>query len=303
MTDRTAMRPGVVIGSAEATRPVLRLAVHQFAPGLGRIEENARRIADAATASGADLVLTPELSLTGYNVGDDAAELGLRLDAGAPLPAPLRGVPDVVVGLVDLGSDGVPYNAAVHVKSGAVHFRHRKLYLPTYGMFDEGRFFGRGDRLDVYDLGGGWRAGILVCEDFWHPALAYLAAIQGIHLLLVQAAGPGRGAWAGGTDGGRFRSNDAWARIARTTAHLYGIYIALANRVGAEGGVVFGGESLIVAPTGDVLARAPSDAEAVIEAELSLDELARARRPFAHARDEDPHLVHRLLTRILEDRS
>ena len=66
--------------------------------------------------------------------------------------------------------------------------------------------------------------------------------------------------------------------------------------------MVFGGDSLIVAPTGDVLARAPSKGEVVIQAELSLAEVARARRPFAHTRDEDPRLVHSMLTEILEGR-
>lgn len=282
----------------------LRLAVYQFAPELRKPAANARRIAEAARRSGAELVLTPELSLTGYDLGDDVADVAVRLDQGGPgvLPRELAGGPDVVVGVVERGADGVAYNAAVHVRAGVVRFRHRKLYLPTYGMFDEGRFFGRGDRVDAFDLGGGWRAGILVCEDFWHPSLAYLLAARGIRLLLVQAAAPGRGAWSGGESGGRFASNDAWTRIARTTAQLYGIYVALANRTGAEGGVVFGGESLIVGPSGDVLARAPSDAEAVIEAELALGEVERARRPYAHARDEDPHLLARELARLLEER-
>ncbi|HEX6940166.1 MAG TPA: nitrilase-related carbon-nitrogen hydrolase [Longimicrobiales bacterium] len=282
--------------------PNFRLAVHQFAPELRAVEANAARIAAAAARSGADLVLTPELSLTGYDVGDDAAALAVALDDGAAPAAALGAGPDLVVGLIDRGAGGVPYNAAVHLRGGAVWFRHRKRYLPTYGMFDEGRFFGHGDTVAAYDLGGGWRAGLLVCEDFWHPALVYLLAVQGIQLLLVQAAAPGRGAWSGGAEGGRFASSDAWVRIARTTAQLYGIYVALANRVGAEGGVVFAGDSLIVGPTGEVLARAPSDAETVIEAELSLDEVARARRPYAHARDEDPHFVRRELTRILEAR-
>src|SRR5690606_4340468 len=112
------------------TGSTLRLAVYQFAPELGRVEENARRISDAAASSGADLVLTPELSLTGYDVGDDAVALGVGLDAGGALPTALRGSPDVVGGLVDLGLDGVPYNAAVHVRDGAPLFRHRKVYLP-----------------------------------------------------------------------------------------------------------------------------------------------------------------------------
>lgn len=283
-----------------------RLGIHQFAPELCAPEANARKMATAAAESDAALVLTPELSLTGYNLGDDAATLAVPLtdrpDALQPIAELGEDAPDLIVGMVERGTDGVPYNAAVHLREGRIYFRHRKVYLPTYGMFDEGRFFGRGDRVDDFELDGGWRAGILVCEDFWHPSLIYLLATRGIHLLLVQAAGPGRGTWTGGAHGGRFATNDSWERIARTAAQLYGIYVALANRVGVEGGVVFGGESLIVDPTGEVVARGPSDAEAMVTADISLDRVMQARRPGAHIRDEDPHFVVRELNRMLEER-
>jgi len=275
------------------------LGIFQSAPRLRDVGANAAEIARTAARAGADLLLTPELSLTGYDLGDDAPAVALPLDADAPLLPELEGAPPVVVGLVERGEGGVVYNVAAHLRDGRVFHRHRKVYLPTYGMFDEGRFFGRGGRVDAYSPFPGWRAGLLVCEDFWHPGLIYLLAAQGIHLLLVQAAGPGRGVWAGGESGGPFASADAWERIARTTAQLYGIYVALANRAGVEGGVTFAGESLIVAPTGDVLARAPAVDEALISAELSLDEVERARRPYFHGRDEDPHLLLRELSRVV----
>lgn len=279
-----------------------RLGVFQFAPTLREPGTNVRRIAEAASAAGAGVILTPELSLTGYDVGDDASALAVpEIRHGQPLLPELGRGADVVVGLIERGRGGTPYNAAVHLREGIVHFRHRKLYLPTYGMFDEARFFGRGERVDAYEPGGGWRVGLLVCEDFWHPGLSYLLAARGIQLLLVLAAAPGRGVWSGAETGGRFASTDVWERIARTTAQLYGIYVALANRVGSEGGVTFAGGSLIVAPTGEVVARAPQEGEAVITAELSLKEIERARRPYAHARDEDPHLMLRELERLLDD--
>lgn len=283
----------------------MRLAIHQSAPVLRGMESNVRRIAEAAADAAADLFLTPELSLTGYDLGDDAALLAVPVHPGAALPAfaaPLAAAGSVVVGLPERGDDGVVYNAGVLVRGGEVAFRHRKRYLPTYGMFDEMRFFGRGAALETVELDGGWRAGLLVCEDFWHPALSYLLTVRGIDLLLVQAAAPGRGAWEGGEDGGTFASVPVWERIARTTAQCYGIYVALANRVGVEGGVTFAGGSLIVGPGGDVLARAPELEEAVIAAELSRGELARGRRPFAHARDEDAAWTLAELGRALEAR-
>jgi NAD+ synthase (glutamine-hydrolysing) len=279
------------------------LSICQLAAEPGAPAANAGAIAAAAgraAADGAALVLTSELSLTGYDVGDDAAFLARPLAPGDPAPAPLRDVPaELVVGLIERGADGVPYNVAAHYRDGALLFRHRKIYLPTYGMFDEGRFFGRGRRVRAYDAGGGWRVGLLVCEDFWHPALPYLLALQGCHLLMVQAAAPGRGVGEA-AGGGRFASAEVWERIARTTAQLYGIYVALANRAGAEGAVAFAGGSLIVGPDGGVLARGTDEGEDTISARLSLAELRRARRPYAHARDEDPLLLLRELGRALE---
>lgn len=278
----------------------LRLALHQLAPTLRNPSQNAERIADAARAADADLMLTPELSLTGYDVGDDVHRLATPLEHGAAVPFPaLRDLPPVVVGAIERGVDAVPRNAAMAVVDGRIEFIHRKIYLPTYGMFDEMRFFGRGDRIQTWQLGD-WRIGLLVCEDFWHPGLIYLLAAHGVHLLLVSAAAPGRGAWDGGS-AARFASTDVWARIAASTASAYGIYVGLCNRVGVEGGVTFGGGSLIVAPDASVLARA-GDEEATIEASLDLGELGRARQPFAHARDEDLRFMRAELDRLIEAR-
>ncbi len=284
----------------------MRLAILQNAPVLGDLRANAARIAAsarAARADGVDLLLTPELSLTGYDLGDEAALLAAPVRPGEPADfAPeLAEAGDVVVGLPELGGDGVVYNTAAHLASGRVLFRHRKRYLPTYGMFDELRWFGCGRRIDAYDWRGGWRIGLLVCEDFWHPALAYLLAVQGINLLLVAAAPPGRGVLiAPHAEGdGLFASAAVWERMARTTAQLYGIYVAMAIRAGVEGGATFAGGSLIVGPGGDVLARAPEAEEALIAADVSLAELARSRRPYAHARDEDPAWTLAELTRAL----
>lgn len=280
-----------------------RLAIQQFAPRLRDSAGNARTIAEAAATARADLLLTPELSLTGYDLGDDAAQLAVVASDGAAadFAGPAAAAPDVVIGFPELGPGGVLYNAAAHLRSGRVLHRHRKIYLPTYGMFDEMRFFGRGRRVDAYDVGGGWRVGLLVCEDLWHPALTYLLAMRGIDLLLVPAAAPGRGVWQGGEDGDRFGSVPVWERIVRTTAQLYGIYVALANRVGVEGGVSFAGGSLIVGPDGAVLARAPEGEEAIIAADLDRVEVTRCRRPYAHLRDEDPALTLEELRRLISE--
>ena len=285
----------------DTLREPLTLAVAQLDARPGELAANAAAVAGAARAAAADVLLTPELSLTGYDVRDAAAPLARRLGEGQPLPSPFESLRDVpgtlVAGLIERGDDEVPYNVAAVLEDGILRHRHRKLYLPTYGMFDEARYFGRGHRLEPVRLPRGWRAGVLICEDFWHPGLAYVLAAAGADVLLVLAAGPGRGVWDGG-EHGDFASADAWERIARATAQLYGIYLALANRCGVEGGVTFAGGSLVVGPSGEVLARAGSARPETLHATLDPDVLAGARRPGFHGRDDDPALVARELGRL-----
>jgi predicted amidohydrolase len=278
--------------------PALLLGVAQTAPRLRDVPANVRRIGDLARSTAADLLLTPELSLTGYDVGDSVHRLAVDAVPGQVPGVELPDLPgEVVFGLVEATAGG-PRNAAVAVREGRVTFVHRKIHLPTYGMFDEGRWFGRGSRLDVWQPLPGWTCGLLICEDFWHPGLAYVLASRGIDVLLVQAAAPGRGVWQGGPHGA-FASAAAWERIAQTTAQLYGVFVALCNRVGVEGGVTFAGGSIIVAPDGTVLTRADDESEQVITAELTHGALRRARQPYSHARDDDPRLVLRELRRAL----
>ena len=274
----------------DPTSEALRLALLQTAPALRAEEANARRIAALLEHGPADLAITPELSLTGYDLRDAAA-----IHARSEWPE-LKFACATLIGGVESANGGVAYNTALLATAQTTRVVHRKLYLPTYGMFDEGRYFGRGDRVEPFEVNG-WRIGVLICEDFWHPGLTYLLAMQGVHALVVMAAAPGRGAISGGEEGAFFASSDSWERIARTTAQLYGIYVVVCNRVGVEGGVTFAGESLIVGPDAGVLARAGVE-EQRIDAELTKADLLRARRPYAHLRDDDARLIASELERI-----
>lgn len=289
----------------------LRLGVLQFASILRDPSSNRRRISEWNGHAESDLLLTPELSLTGYALGDDARSYAVPAERGQPLTLDGEGgdsnaddhavgasARDRVVGFVERGRSGLPYNAAAVLRAGRVQFVQRKIYLPTYGMFDEGRYFANGKELGTFETDGGWRVGILICEDFWHPSLAYLQATAGVDLLLVMAAAPGRGLWNGGEEGGRYESWDSWRRIGRVTAELYGMYVAVANRVGVEGGVTFAGGSLIADPGGRIIAEAGSDGEELLEVELDPQEIARSRGRGGHFRDDDPHFTLRELRRI-----
>lgn len=282
-------------------QPTLRVQLHQSSPALADVQANRSSLEAAATASTADVVVFPELALTGYALGHRARELGVELGGGSPLTLPEQG-PVALYGLVERGGDHLTYNAAVAQLGGTVLASHRKIYLPTYGTFDEGRVFAPGRRtVRPFKLAEGWRAGLLVCEDFWHPALAYLLALQAADVLVVLAAAPGRGI-PGPGDGERFASAESWEVLARSTALLHGVYVVLCNRVGVEDGVTFAGGSLVVDPRGEVVARAPQGEAATLDVTLERDAVARARQPFAHLRDEDPAVTLHTLERIVRER-
>jgi predicted amidohydrolase len=278
----------------------LKLRVEQTAPVLGDPEANRAALEATARGADADLLLFAELTLTGYSLGHRARELGLELHGSPPLSLPSQG-PTVVFGLVERGEDHLTYNSAVAARGDAILAVHRKVYLPTYGTYDEGRTFARGRRpLRVFEAARGWRTGILVCEDFWHPALAYLHALQGADLLLVLAAAPGRG--LGDGHGALFSSWESWELIARTTALIHGMYVAVCNRVGVEDGVTFAGGSLVVDPCGAVVARAPLGVPARLDVVLERERVARARHPFSHLRDDDAAVTLATLERIVGER-
>lgn len=278
----------------------LRVVVEQTAPRFADPRANAAAMMEAVNRAEADVVVFPELALTGYALGHRARELGVGLD-GAP-PLPLDDGPVAVYGLVERGDDHLTYNSAVAQRGRTLLTAHRKVYLPTYGTYEEGRIFAPGRRtVRTFPLAPGWKAGLLVCEDFWHPALAYLLALQGMDVLLVLAAGPGRDL-APGDDEPAFRSMESWELIARTTAMLHGVWVVLCNRAGVEDGVTFAGGSLVVDPSGSVTARAPHARPARLDAVLSLEAVARARQPFSHLRDDDAAVTLQTLERIVRER-
>ncbi|NJD19638.1 MAG: carbon-nitrogen hydrolase [Gemmatimonadetes bacterium] len=283
--------------------PSLRVRLEQMAPALADPAANRKTIEKAVRHAGvdADVVLFPELALTGYTLGQRARELGVALNGPPPVHLPAAG-PVAVLGLVERGEDHLTYNSAVAVRGDALLAVHRKIYLPTYGTYDEGRIFARGRRsVRTFQVAPGWQAGLLVCEDFWHPALAYLVALQGADVLLVMSAGAGRGLAEPGS-GTVFTSWESWELIARTTAMLHAMYVVLCNRVGVEEGITFAGGSLVVDPTGSVVARAPQLQPARLDVVLERESVARARHPFAHLRDEDPAVTLQTLERIVRER-
>ncbi len=274
------------------------VALAQCAPALGAFDRNVEMHRDwvgRARDAGAALVVFPELALTGYYLKDLAGDLAVPAD-GAALE-PIRALSsdlDVCTGFVERAPDSRLYIAQGYFAGGALLHVHRKAYLPTYGIFDDGRYFAAGDRFEAFD-GALGRMGIAVCEDFWHVSAPYLLATAGAIALLCPSSSPGRGV----AEGGDLGTAESCHLMDRFYAQYLTAFVVFANRVGHEDGIGFWGGSEIVAPDGSVLARGPEFEEALVVADCdpALAHRERMRNPLL--RDEREALVLQHLARRL----
>ncbi len=276
----------------------------QIGPRLGNLEANRELLeaqVRAAEEQGADLLVFPELSLTGYFLKDMVPEVAFaRGDAAMREIAGLSKKVSLVVGFVEESSRHGFFNAAAYFEGGELLHVHRKVYLPTYGLFDENRYVGRGDGVRAFDTRFG-RAAILICEDAWHPSLAGVASLDGADLLIVPSASPARGVGKGNGEGG-LAIQRVWQALARTYAAAYNQHVIFSNRVGYEDGINFWGGSEILCPSGESLARAGREEPEMLLAQLDTANVRRARIASPTLRDEDLHLTLRELDRIRRTR-
>ncbi len=278
----------------------LNLALAQINTKLGNVPANLEKhltLAKQARQDGMDLLVFPELSLTGYVLQDLAPAVSCRPEADDPVFRQLlkasRDI-DLVVGFVDEDSRHRFYIASAYLSRGEVVHVHHKVYLPTYGLFDEGRFFAPGDSVRAFDTRFG-RFGMLICEDFWHASPPYILWQDGADVLLLSSAAPGRG-----LNGESKLETSIWVEhINRAYASLFTIFVAHANRSGFEDGLNFYGGSTVFDPNGKLVAQAPYFEEALTKTEIDLNQLHRTRARLPLLRDERPDLVQRELGRIL----
>jgi len=264
----------------------MRVGLAQIAPRLGDVDANIEKhlqYVDRAVAEGCDVVLFPELSLTGYFLEDLVYEVaidpwGSKLN---PLLERSRDI-SIVIGFVEQTPDHSFKIAAAYAEEGRIIHIHRKVYLVTYGLFDEGRFLGAGDVIRAFDSSLG-RQAVLICEDLWHPTAAAIAALDGADVIHGIACSPGRGVAAGGRQLG---SVTTWEHINRMYAQMLVCYRTYCNRVGYEDGVNFSGGSEVIGPDGDVVAKAGGVEEELVVADLTASELRRARIKMPLRRDE-----------------
>jgi len=264
---------------------MLRLAIVQFRPRKGAYAENLAQLEAslrevAAVAEPPDLVVLPETALSGYFLEGgvrEQARTAEQLAADVAAAHRASGAPplDLALGFYELWQN-CHYNSCLYLSLGAgppvIRHVHRKVFLPTYGVFDEERFVESGAEVRAFDTVWG-RAAMLVCEDAWHSLMPTLAALDGAQLLVVVSATPARG-----LDSPEAPANlERWERLASDAAAEHGIYVVVAQLVGFEGGKAFAGGSVVTGPTGRVLSRGPLFEPGVIRVDLDFEEITRAR--------------------------
>ncbi|GAB4498238.1 MAG: carbon-nitrogen hydrolase [Anaerolineales bacterium] len=278
----------------------INLALAQINTKLGDVEANLAKHLEyiqRAKAEKADLLVFPELSLTGYVLQDLVASVARKPTDDdvvfKQLLAASRDL-DLVIGFVDEDSRHRFYIASAYLSGGKLLHVHHKVYLPTYGLFDEGRFFAWGDAVRAFDTRFG-RVGMLICEDFWHASPPYLLWLDGADIMLFSSASPGRGL----NGKGKLESARWVERITNAYASMFTSFVAHANRVGYEDGLHFWGGAAVFDPNGEELAHGPYNEETITFAELDLNQLRRTRARLPLLRDERTSLVQKELDRIL----
>jgi len=279
----------------------LNLALAQICTRLGDVQANLDKhlgLLAEAKKQEADLVVFPELSLTGYVLQDLVPSVAHHPTDDDPIFKHLLNAShdlDLMVGFVDEDARHRFYIASAYLSGGQVLHVHHKVYLPTYGLFDEGRFFAWGDAIRAFDTRFG-RMGILICEDFWHASPPYLLWLDGADVFLFASASPGRGL----NDSEKLDSARWVENVNRSYANLFTSFVAHSNRVGYEDGLHFWGGATVFDPNGERVAQGPYFEEALTVATLDLNQLHRTRARLPLLRDERTALVQKELNRILQ---
>ncbi len=288
----------------------LNLAMAQINTVLGDIPRNLEKhleYIDQARRSGADLIIFPELSLTGYALQDLVPTVAIHPVPSDPVFSKLLEAStsiDIVFGFVEEDARNRFYISSAYLSAGEIVHIHHKVYLPTYGLFDEGRFFAWGNDIRAFDTRFG-RVGMLICEDFWHASLPYLLWLDGADLFLFTSASPGRGLPAANDCGEPARLDSArWVDdINRAYAGLFTSFVIHTNKVGYEDGLNFWGGASVFNPDGEAVIQGPQHKEALVLTEIDLNHLRRTRARLPLLRDERTALVQRELMRINTARS
>jgi len=282
---------------------LMKVAIAQISSVLGRVDKNLERhleLIEKAVKEKAELIIFPELSLTGYSLKDLVPEVAIRPDSSEVMARLLAASKDIdlVIGLVEERREnpGIFYNSAAYLSLGKIAHIHRKVFLPTSGMFEEARFFARGHDFRAFPIGSN-RTGLLICRDFLHYSSSYCLMADGAGLIIAVSAAPGRGI----TDEGSqcFQSSPNWELMGQAISYFSSAYVIYCNRVGIEDGATFAGGSFIYTPDGQLNLKLPYLEPDFSLQEINLDLIRIARKNRPYKRDDRPEAIWRSLGRLI----
>jgi predicted amidohydrolase len=279
----------------------MNIALAQIAPKLGDVEANVAlhlEVLEKARKKRAGLVVFPELGLTGYTLKDLTEEVALdpaRDPNFQRIVAATKGLSAVVGFVEESPADrGLFFNAAAFIADGRLAHVHRKVYLPTNGLFEEAKFFAPGRELRAFEAPFG-RAGLLICRDFLHYGASYVHYASGADMIVCISAAPGRG-----VEGGEaFATSRMWELMGEAMSLFSTAFVVYVNRVGSEDGVTFAGGSFVYAPGGRLVAKAAYVDPDLLFCPVDIAAVREARRTWLFKRDEKPEAIWRSLERIV----
>jgi len=277
----------------------MKVALAQISPHLGNLRKNLDlhfQSIEKAKKKKADLLIFPELSLTGYTLMDMVDEVSLEPGKNPifkELKAASREI-SLVVGFVEEMEKGLFYNSAAFLSKGKILHIHRKVFLPTFGMFDEARFYAQGKNLHTFPTPFG-KAGMMICRDFLSYGASYLLFAGGAEIIIVISAAPGRGT----TLEESYETSRMWEIMGETISRFSTVFLIYCNRVGFEDGKHFAGGSFIFNPAGEMIARAAYVDKDFLFYEINLDEVREIRRKWPYKRDDKPEIILEALKRIV----
>ena len=273
----------------------LRAGVAQVAVTLGDIATNLQKHEEYITAArdqGVEVLVFPELSLTGYQLGRQVPELAMQVTDPRllALAEKCQGI-QVVCGFVEEATPGEYYNSAAWLRDGEVTAVHRKLNLPTYGSLEEGKLYTPGSALKTQEINANWSALSLICADLWNPGLVYAGMLHKPEVLIAPINS------AEGVVSDEFSNPQNWQTNLSYMAMTYGTPVIMANRCDTELEARFWGGSQILGARGEVLARAGED-EVLLVADIERSDIAAARFDLPTLRDANPQLISQLIADI-----
>ena len=277
----------------------MRIALAQISPYLGDVEKNFRlhlKYIEKAKKKNADLIIFPELSLTGYTLKDLVENVALNHEKDrffGQLKTLSKEI-SIVLGFVEEKERGLFYNSGAFLSRGKILHVHRKVFLPTYGMFEEGKYFGQGKNFNTFTTPYG-NTGMMICYDFLHYSASYCLFAGGTEIIIVISAAPGRGI----SDKEFYTTRHMWELMGKTISRFSSAFLVYCNRTGFEDGKSFAGGSFIYNPAGELIAKASYVDEDFLIKEINLDEIRTIRKKWPYKRDDKPEIILEVLKRIV----